>query len=298
MNVRTPSQASLQLNPIVSLGVDWITATTKRGYSEEGFDALSGFLLDGPHQRDNFAKPFSMQGYEGIRCGQVFVGTREDGCMVQVTGESASHHWRRVVQFADNVPRLDLQATIRTSDDPYLVVRRADQHMRRAKKRRGRGPRLRFERSENGGATAYVGERTSRRYGRIYNKFAESGEERYRGCVRWELILRNDLGRWASRGIYCSSDSQGFMGGLIRSYFGEVGARPPRELEVQCPQTPSFPAHDSSTVSDARRMLLWLSTQVQPTVLRLTQRGYVTEVYEALGLSTHGPSGPTSKEET
>lgn len=269
---------------VVSLGVDWITATAKAGFSEDGWDALCGRLLTGEHQDGNFARPWSMLGYEGIRCGPVFCGARHGGALVQVTGEFASHCWRDVVSFADSVPRIDLQATIRIPSDPYTYVRRVDQQLRRAKKRRGRGPKIAFQRSENGGATAYVGRKTSKRYGRVYNKHAESGLDAFERCIRWEAVFREDLGRRIALYMFNQPSWSNPIGAALSAYFQEVGCCPPSSIKAEQPELPADLLRSRANPSDASRKLAWLRGQVQPTIELLFRHGYSSEVLSSLGL--------------
>jgi hypothetical protein len=282
-----PSDLVLPLPGLVSRGVDWITGTAKAGYSPESWDAVCGSLLCGDHQEGNFARVWSMLGYDGFKCGSVFCGERHDGALVQVSGEAAATLWPIVADFCGNFPRIDLQATLRIDSDPYSYVRRVDQRMRKAKRRMGRGPTIAFQRSEDGGATAYVGRKTSKRYGRCYNKHAQSKDDFFQNCVRWEAVFREDIGRQVVGHLWRSPDRDAGVGACLLAYFSEVGADPPQLLASALHLKPAALIHSPARMTDARRKLLWLATQVAPTVKLLCDNGYSREVQEALGVLDH-----------
>lgn len=281
------ADAELPLPGLVSRGVDWITGTAKRGYSVESWDALCGSLLTGEHQDGNFARVWSMLGYEGFKCGPVFCGERDDGALVQVSGETAAALWPAVAAFCTSFPRVDLQGTLRIESDPYKYVRRVDQQMRRAKKREGRGPTIAFQRSENGGATAYVGRKTSKRYGRCYNKHAQSKDDFFQNCVRWEAVFREDVGFQVVQYLRRSPDRDAAVGACLSAYFSEVGANPPALLRSALHLKPTAVIHSHTRMTDASRKLTWLAEQVSPTVRLLCDYGYAREVARALGLMDH-----------
>jgi DNA relaxase NicK len=135
--------------------------------------------------------------------------------------------------------------------------------------------------------TVYLGSRTSERYGRVYDKLAESRDEHYRHCWRWEVEVKGEpAGNLADR-LVDAPDAAGQMLALLSDYFSTAGVAPP----LIVPRLGERWQIATRSTDDARR-LRWLAEQVRPVLDGLTARGWGTDARSALGLPPEGEPAP------
>lgn len=278
-------QIALPINPLVCIGVDWLTCSFRPGYSQEWLEVTSERLLSAERARGNFVRRWSNMGYEGFKCGQVQIGTRPDGALFRVSGHAAGREWRYLVRSCDNVSRLDLQFTTRDGMEPWKRIAKHFAEARRWKKKRGHGPSLTFIRNDVDGYTCYFGKRVSDRYGRIYDKGRESKLPEFDGCVRYELELKAVAACRMAKFLTCCSDVDQVTASQVGLYFRERGVHLPASVATRLemtssPMLPELP----EAVADISKKLLWLETQVQPTVERLISAGHYASVLKVLQL--------------
>jgi DNA relaxase NicK len=224
----------------------------------------------------------SALGYDGIQVGPVFFGVREDGRgLLRVSGPTAEQAFDELSGKEMHFTRLDIQMTIRRSGllhNPFL----AKTLMRESNRRRLANPTQNYSHVRmidgNGrGDTVMVGSRASGKYARIYDKAAESKDERYDGCWRYEIEYKQhyaDLVRDILRDTHNKPD---VIVDLIVSQMDawEIPACVSRETSL-------FVRGPASLPTDNERSLAWLRKQVLPTVIRLRDAGYGPEVDELL----------------
>jgi hypothetical protein len=135
-------------------------------------------------------KPGGLYGFYGKRCRHALYGDKEDRRLIQMTGSAASNAFA-LCDYAQSCSRIDVQITIRMecgSVDAmmlYLLASALD-----APTRRGKPVSVSSVFDRESCQTIYIGKRSSDIFLRIYNKFAESGKEEYRDCVRFEVELK------------------------------------------------------------------------------------------------------------
>lgn len=139
----------------------------------------------------------------------------------------------------------------------------------------------------DGGYSVYVGARSSTSYGNIYDKEAESNDEYYAKCWRFEVRFSNEAATHASYHLYIA-------GRTIPSVVSSTVWRWYRDRGVQCPWSKGDEDHAlyaaKAPETDVSRSLRWLDEQVGPTVARLCALGYQAAVYDALGLGVRIPA--------
>jgi replication initiation factor len=282
----------------VEAGVDWLTLTLRRdarNYDDWRSKCIERLQLwEGT---GNILKSASRLGYDGISCGGAFIGERHDGSVAIYTGGMASLVFDDTYHEEVHCSRIDVQLTIELSeDDPsfgkhrYLEAIRANDMLPSSRRRK-----LSEYSTHGGGATYYIGARSSGTFGRIYDKMRESLLDAYRNCWRYETeahnkeatrlyhylrvvdvplpqVLRGYLARWyIKRGILCP--------------FWLDGAPPALWAKI----------HDKS---DSDRRLRWLREQVRPALRTLRQVANDATIAEALGigLAVIPWDNPTGKE--
>jgi len=176
---------------IVDIDVDWIAGTCPNESIHYNAASKLGYtLLDDSQAAGNELHNTPRYGYGGLKCGQVFFGTRDDGIALQASGRTARQCWRAVAKTFPRLTRLDLCIDIRsaqhTSDTIRFYARDSHEH----RTANGLHHKIRFIDGHGSGDTVYVGSMKSEHFIRIYDKYKESGDEAYKDVIRYEVCLR------------------------------------------------------------------------------------------------------------
>jgi DNA relaxase NicK len=212
-------------------------------------------------------------GYHGKSISGIRYGLRRDEAICILSGAVAGEVWRLIAPARSRCTRIDLAVTVELAKaDQYVASRAYAQSLEL-----GQATASHIVNSA-GGATTYVGSRTSRFFGRLYDKGAELGEQPYTSW-RYEVECKKP----ASEAIVSALLDQKAPGKWISSYvfdwFSTRGIQPIFHAAN---------AHDaieiSASISSVDKTFQWLTTQVRPTIGRLIIGGYEDEVREALQL--------------
>ena len=289
-------------------GVDWITATGLGGKQTQQMAEFGVNLLRESHELGNEYKPWGMAGFHGFKCGPMQMGQRNHELIIRASSDWAARYWREIYELADNISRLDVQATIADDRVPSERIKMHYNQGRCFAARRRNAGALSMYSTNDGPSTIYFNKRISDRFGRIYDKAAESGHEYFRGCVRYEVELKGDVAKCMAHQLFIASNADALAGRHALQFFADRGLTvaqylPP--LSSASSGVQDFLTSDRlnprRSISDRDRQLKWLSKSVRSTVQKLITSGRLTDVQEALGLlssaqgnATHGPDGPTS----
>jgi DNA relaxase NicK len=282
---RVLQQSLINHDKVVSLGVDWLTASQRSDYRYEPFEDLAVPMLLAEKDAGNFLKPWSSCGYEGFHCGQVDVGTREDGSLIRLSGQRAAEDWSKVLKHATGCSRLDLQVTIRMSQGASHEINWCYRKARRHVPETGKAPIVTLIRSTKGGRTVNLGSRTSEAYGRIYDKWAESGLDHFRNCVRFEVEFKKHASQVMGNLLLLAPARETYIASGLCEFFGSRGVPLASYEGLSELHFVGFSSRPSPPVTDAAASLRWLRTSVKPSVRRLVESGRLAEVLSALGLA-------------
>jgi hypothetical protein len=269
---------------IVSAGIDYISATIKH----ENPDAIAWYrncteYIETIARTGIEAKSAKRQGYEGVSVGGSFVGVRDDGYFCTISGERAQAGFSAAYSYNPHVSRIDVQCTVRTPVEDRSTAKSARDAVDQANRLLG-GARQRnatLIEDLRGGATCYVGSRGSLQFARIYNKDAESGEEQYKNCWRYEVQLKNALAVKTAEQFRLSEYPQPMQAAVfVRQWLKKRGVRAPWKADAELVALPTVDKHSS----DVETRLLWLREQVRPAIRRLLKLGLRDTILEALGL--------------
>lgn len=270
---------------IVSAGIDYISATIPH----ENPDAIEWYskctqYLETIARTGIEAKSVKRQGYEGTSVGGSFVGVRDDGYFCTISGERAQEGFSAAYSYNPHVSRLDVQCTIRTPIADRYAASRARDAIVTSNEALG-GARQRnatLIEDLRGGATCYIGSRASLQFARIYNKEAESGEEQYNNCWRYEVQLKNALATKTAEQFRLSEYSQSMQAAVfVRQWLRKRGVKAPWKADAELHALPTVDKH----TSDVETRLLWLREQVRPAIRRLLKLGLRDTIIETLGLN-------------
>lgn len=272
---------------VIEAQADYLTA------SAHGHDAAANLQLWGLlrlHEQDqagNKRRPFRLRGYEGVGCGAVELGQRDDAAtLVRLAGDAAAVHLSDALSLADRVSRVDLAVTVRYRPaDPHVGANtyRDAECFHTANPTSALPWRVT---DADGGSTTYVGKRGSDNMLRVYNKEAECiasrdapGAERYRGCWRWELEAKGGLALPLAIAVNERSDRAAYVQAYVHGWAMAHGITPTWEPLGSQELIPGFRRR-----SDADTRLAHIRRTVSPSVAWLIEAGYEAEVRRALGL--------------
>lgn len=224
-----------------------------------------------------------MLGYTGMRAGKVFLGSSDQGAMLQASGIAA----QMVCELGlhpDNVSRMDLQSTVWFNVYyPGLAKEAADEVVNAYRFRRGRKPAIRHIVGFGGGDTLYIGTRGKRGVMiRVYDKEKESKEAVFDNSWRYEAEL-TDV--YATEAYWACADGkwgEPVIARLLMGYLKMRGLELSLKGEAAGFDLKSIPKDKSST----ERRLAWLASQVRPAIQRLELDGVdLGEILSALGIT-------------
>lgn len=266
-------QGGVQRSPtsdciIKSAGIDWLTLTSvsretkcrMRGVFEtiaQGDSALGYKTLDaGGH------------GYVGKRTRHATLQHNGERDLLSVSGERA-RNTIMLCKEGDSASRIDIQLTFKLEGetaDAYL--RRAENQAEHAPAIRGVRPKVDHYASNGKYQTVYIGSPKSDVRIRIYDKFAESGEERYLGCVRYEVQYRNKPSKalWA----YLARSGTGTMY-LLQHLLNLLNRRGISTDHIMLERQDIV--RPIAEPLKEERTLGWWATQVAPSVALYSARG-------------------------
>lgn len=274
----------LQSN-IVSAGIDYISATIKADNPNaiQWYNNCTEYIET--IARTGIEAVVSRRlGYEGVVVGGSFIGGRDDGYFCTISGERAQAGFNSVYSYNPHVSRLDVQVTVRTPTNDTTTAYAAREAVKQANSMLG-GARQRnatLIEDLRGGATCYVGSRGSLQFARIYNKEAESKEEQYQNCWRYEVQLKNALATKTAELFRMSEYAQPMQAAVfVRQWLRKRGIRAPWKADAELDALPTLDKH----ASDVETRLLWLQEQVRPAIRRLLKLGLRDTILECLGLS-------------
>lgn len=270
---------------IVSAGVDYITATMPH----ENPNVLNWYnncikYIETIAKDGNDIKSARRMGYEGVSCGGSFAGVRDDGYIVTISGERAQKGFPIVYTSSPHVSRLDIQCTFQSATRDASTALNARNAVAKANEKLGKTAQrdATLIESLKSGATCYVCSKKSEQFARIYDKEAESGEERYKNCWRYEVQLKNNLATQTATLFRLSEYAQPNQAAVfVRQWLRKRGIHAPWSADAELHALPS----ETNTTSDVESRLRWLREQVRPSIRRLLKLGLRDSILEALDLA-------------
>jgi len=266
---------------LVSVGVDWLTATAKEQTEVDAMRALGSRLLWNQAESGFKVEPWGSHGFVGCRAGEAISAKRGHEHYLRVSGWLAATQWRRVYEVANNITRVDYQCTSRTGVAPFERVGGYWKASARHAGKKGRHQKRTRIQSDTGGYTVYFGSRQSVFFGRIYNKEVESDDPQFRGCVRHELEIHKPAALCFLRELAEAEFARAQVLEIVSEWFAVRAGLLPVELEaarlIRSVPKSSFAlkqTHLSRPASDVSKSLEWIRTQVAPTVKWLSAQGY------------------------
>lgn len=259
--------------------MDWLTVTATVPSARRRLATAADWISGIEQRAGNERSASRVRDYYGWRCGGLIVGERRDSFLCQVSGVTASKHWRRLLVGAHNVTRLDVQVTALS---PHVEHDEANEQFERIENERDLRRKARtYQRITNrpNGSTLYIGAPTSARRLRLYDKHAEQPDTHPPGAWRYEIQTRNGLARSIAASL--ASGNGGRFAGVatVHQCFSARGVQPRFRAG-----SGGVLGHTPRSRSDDHRALKWIDEQVRPTIVRLVGNGYRDTLLSLLDL--------------
>lgn len=240
---------------------DWLTVTCTDLQRIPSFRAWAHRVLDWERVAGNQPRDVGILGYVGRSCGRARWGSREDGDLLMMSGDLANMELHRALERGTNISRIDLAVTVRLDPEDATVEERHYADYTTSPGRQGRRAKASLVQSDDGGATFYLGKRTSEVMLRVYNKAVESRAERYINCHRYELEVKGDRAAITATSAAGSPDVAVFTQEAVYDWCITRGVVPTFPAVAGRGLVPGFRRR-----SDVDTKLAWLSEQVAPTL--------------------------------
>lgn len=266
----------------IEVGIDYVTATTRAGSDNFGpFLSAAHQLLEQDANEGAIYREGRLLGYSGHQSKCAFLGASEQGLLLRVSGAKATDAFYQVAPFADHISRLDLQATVQYSVEQvdvaqlnYLLCNAANERLPLPRRRK-----LTLWAGNDGGATLYIGSRTSEQFARIYNKYAQSDESHYERCWRFEVQLTNKMATHYAQlllaQLYPRNEE---LADMVHSWLIRRGVQPPWNAFDNQYAVPAI----AIELPDDQKRIDWIAKQVAPAVRQLIDSGYRDVLYSLL----------------
>ena len=263
---------------IVDLGVDWVTATaTTKASTNALWNSGMRWMID-EHKQGNDKRLWNFKGYDGFKSGAVAVGARPDSVIVRISGGLARQHFEEAFRVCTNISRLDQQVTVRSKRQAGKVISSCYRRALCKSRQSNRGPSVSILKHSNGSATLYLGQRISEKFGRVYDKGAESQLPVMQGAVRFEYEAKGSVALLEAKALAKSGNAPHHILERVSKFaLDRIG-----RLEWMSAKTQTIVLHRAAT--DKERSLEWMRVGVRPTALRLAELGWAQEVLDCLGV--------------
>ena len=266
---------------IMSIGVDYIMATTKSLDKADRWQHLWKHYYNGLGDNAYLnVKDGRWRGYHTRELPGFMVGTRRDGAIIRLTGETAGLLYQTVEPMVSKITRLDLQCTYDFAK-PYPELA---QLYREVLLESGYNKTHKPVIIDDSGQTLYLGSFSSAHFGRIYDRAKSEGLKTVGKRWRYEVVWRNDKAQHIYRTLRQYPvwlEKQEAMYSIVYNWFAKhwcdlPEGKPPQKIEM---------SGIGAKIKTTDTQLHWLRTGVKPAIGRMINGGVDKErILEALGL--------------
>jgi len=270
-------------------GVDWITLKAIVGPDARQLYGTVRALQEEQARDGNRIRPWGANGYTGHAVRHIRYGVKAGAVRVELSGDQADRYWLQLVQLATQVRRLDTKVDVTFPRDVGNLAQRAYDAPGVPV-----GPNLpaigkTLLVGNHGGATVYVGRMGGERFGRVYDKSAESRGEYPDHSWRWEIQERNGYSDCTAGTLGRADDVPRAVAAYVSSFFTHHGVFPWFKSDRI-----ALSAIHRKRRSDVSAYGDYLGRQVSPGVCRWIDRGYRDAITRGLKL-TAGSLIPTAE---
>lgn len=285
---------STMLTKKMGSGIDWIAATKQIDVDAPG-DLWSVFkrVAEKDDVRPMRLFGFTGEYYKDCACGHVFYGEnykltppRE---LLQIGGHFADLFWLQVFNSQAKITRIDVKVDTELRSPSRNLAKLGHGVIKRLVNSGTSRVRSYDLRDTSKGQTLYIGSRLSGAFGRMYDKSAQLSRGKEAGKVwRYEVQFNEDYAPQVAEGLgrvfneRPREDGLKVVARLVYDWWNDRGIVPVFDLKAE-----NVERIELTSESRYGDKMLWLRTQVSPSVRRLVARGYGPEVLKALGIDEY-----------
>jgi len=270
---------ALYQGQVIDCGVDYLTCTSKATSSNSKLREIGQVLVTVEHRNGNDRLPWRDQWYQGEYCGSVSFGVGEQGTVLRLSSGIANDYYTDAISAAENVSRLDLQVTVKLTTDCNRTLRRLEKAGIEKESKLKKPRKVRLQRTNGRAETLYLGQRSSDRFGRAYDKGVESKLPFYENCLRLETENKRRFAMTIANAICRHPQPSRFVYYEVTHWFANrLGISHQAAIGMGLIRVPA-------TAHDCDRRLTWLRRQVRLPVEDMIRRYGLEIVLDALGLT-------------
>lgn len=267
---------------IVEIGCDWLRFTTPDITVAAKMETIAETAWLDEFAQKGKRKNKSMLGYDGWGSEHLFFGSRNDGWFIQLTSSLAHSYMDDLLQLDANCTRIDLQFVVKHDYDNHSFGKTElliAEEMRETGECESKAGLLLIDGRGKTGDTVQIGKRVSDKFGRLYDKWRESGEDVYENCWRYEVEYKGDVARFIAASLRRNSGTNAILGIVCTQYHNwgfSMNKYTYRDAELYSYKRSRY---------DSDKTVDWLAKQVNPSVQKLLSVGYTRdELMTILGL--------------
>lgn len=268
---------------VQSAGVDWLTVTASEGKQRDLLREYGVEMLMADAAKGNKVFPFRLRGYEGGSTKNIQVGERGPSVLVRLMGSIAAEEWPEALALSQGCSRIDVQVSVRQEPFDRDLAINTWMYAKHLADAEGKPPQLDLYARKNAGSTLYIGDRASRYFARMYDRWAKTKQDADLGVWRYELEAKRERAVQVAGMLQQAARPADLAAGIVYDHFSHRGVRP--IFDVQEPVRPA-PLHAEPT--DAERSIAYLGRVARPVLDRLSSWGRLADGLRALGPSGSG----------
>lgn len=248
---------------LVDAGIDYIRVTTTDAREQNKCSDYYLAIAKADKALGHKERAAGAFGFIGRATRHALMAYKKEWAMLQVSG-SAAQESIMLVSERSQATRIDIQATILEGEEEVrgkmlsLYEEACDW-----KGYKGRPAKVTGVFNRHDVQTIYIGSRSSDWFIRIYDKFAESGKEEHRGCIRYEVEIKGRASKALWRLMAEKGKGVTYLLKVLETHLKRNGIEMPKTwLPSTCPQMPII---ERTTIEST---MAWLRRAVAPAYTR------------------------------
>ena len=256
---------------LIDAGIDYVRLTSQEDHCKSRmFEYFRKIALVDEAAGGKIEKG-GIFGFYGQKSRHALFGDRKDWSLVQASGRFAKDALV-LARPGIQASRIDVQVTMRVEDGSVSeAVREAYNNACDVPCGKHRPRDVKMTESRRKAQTVYIGSRFSDIYVRIYDKEAESGQEEYKNCIRFEVEIKGRASKQLWQHMTESSDGVGFLVHLL------VDVLKKRGIEIDVGAFEKLPVFKPSLQqTKAEATMAWFNRVVAPSVAKMcAEQGWI-----------------------
>lgn len=249
---------------LINWGVDYLRVTSRDKKDHVAFEQEFQRVLKKDRVLGYKSRSGGAFGFWGTSSRHGMLAIKEDWHLLQVSGRMAKG-MEGICKVTQNCTRIDVQVTFQVGEENVAtVIRYMYESACDAPHGEGHPHKVKLIEENRKAQTVYIGSRSSDNYMRIYDKYQESGEEAYKGCVRVELEIKGKTSKGVWKKMSEEGAGEGYLTKILYAYARKVGIEMPEDVGGS-----SVEVYKPTMMRNIEKTLAWIQKSVAPSISRL-----------------------------